>query len=346
MAINSSTEVFNRAVNQMAETAIIATGVETQFIPTSIPNGTHEYQTPNITHRSKFHTQRVSDTASTEPTIIAENPVDVKTTIKRKTFPGNYIPLHPYDSDLLAYDDKALYIQEKVQTGALLALRYQRLQLSPDITTEGESRIFFTDTGTTHNLDQVQLFQHATTTTAVKVGTVRRVDIHNVMQKIWSDYGEQEGLPVMALVPPQMWADLVNIYSKIANARVNEGLLVNGILRTMDGVTFYRTAHPVCYELAARHGVDPAVKVDLGRLLDSTSGNVTAIYDTKNTIGALFLVHGQGHFVRSELHGQVYDAPVDPTTLNSTFNYAPSISVGKTRTNGEGCYSLLYKTVA
>ena len=55
MAVSSTNEVLKRLVNQMAETAYVGTGVESQFIPTTIPDGEPDHKTINVDHVYKFH---------------------------------------------------------------------------------------------------------------------------------------------------------------------------------------------------------------------------------------------------------------------------------------------------
>ena len=143
-----------------------------------------------------------------EPTLTKVTPVDKMVTIGRKTFPGDYVGLYPYDLDLYAYDKKAAHIGEMVKYGARSALRYQRYQLAPATTTEGLTRIFYTDNTNTKNIRSHDLFRVKDSNTNVKVQILDRDPIMDVMNKIWDDFGEQEGLPVIAIVPPEMWNDL------------------------------------------------------------------------------------------------------------------------------------------
>ena len=118
------------------------------------------------------------------------------------------------------------------------------------------------------------------------------------------------------------------------------------MLQTYDGVTFYRSQFPAVYSTTTNHGVDTNAKRDVSRLHDPVAANLNALYNSQNTIGALFLVLGQGIHARSTLHGPVYENAVDAKTQQTNFSYAPSISVGKIRTKGEGSYALMYRTSA
>lgn len=349
MAVNSTTESIKRYINQTIETANIASTIEMSLIPAIIPVDSAQFETANVTQRYFFHSKREYNNSSTEPTLTGSSPVDAKSIIVRKVFPGNYVQWYDYDLDLYTYDKVGAHTQQMIRDGALAAGYYLRTQIAPPNT--DTSRIFFTTgsgTGGIQNIARNRLYRHATSTTTDKCKRITEDDIRRVRNQIWEDFGERERLPITFICPPEMYDDLIAIYKNNTFVNVNQSLLTSGVLPLMDGVIAYRSKNVCIYQAnSLNDATSTTARKDLHALRDPVSANRTAIVNANNTIGGLFIVSGQGALARSQLHSGFYMTDgAEANDQKLKFSLAPQIAAGKTRTTGEGTYALLYSTTA